>query len=83
MNLALPYPVLPRMDVIFLRNVLIYFDVDTKRQVLERMRRVLKPDGWLFLGSAETTLGIHDGYERVTLDRATAYRLREPVGGDQ
>ena len=36
----------------------------------------MRPDGYLFLGGAETTLGIDDAFERVVLDRATAYRLR-------
>jgi chemotaxis protein methyltransferase CheR len=61
---------------VFLRNVLIYFDADTKRAVLKRVRQVLRPDGYLFLGGAETTLGIDDAFERVVLDRATAYRPR-------
>ena len=75
-NLAGPFPPLGRHDVVFLRNVLIYFDTATKRQVLERVRRVLRPDGYLFLGGAETTLTIDDAWERVVLDRATAYRPR-------
>ena len=75
-NLAVPFPALGQHDVVFLRNVLIYFDTATKRQVLERFRRVLRPDGYLFLGGAETTLTIADAWERVVLDRATAYRPR-------
>ena len=76
LNLAVPFPPLGQHDVVFLRNVLIYFDTATKRQVLERVRRVLRPDGYLFLGGAETTLTIDDAWERVVLDRATAYRPR-------
>lgn len=76
LNLATPFPVLPKFDVVFLRNVLIYFDAATKRAVLQRVRQVMRPDGYLFLGGAETTLGIDDAFERVVLDRATAYRLR-------
>ncbi len=75
MNLAQPFPSVPQMDVIMLRNVLIYFDVPTKRGVLAQMRRVLRPGGLLFLGAAETTLNIDPNYERVQLGRATAYRL--------
>jgi chemotaxis protein methyltransferase CheR len=75
MNLATQWPALPAMDVVFLRNVLIYFDVATKRDILERVRRVLRPDGYLFLGAAETTLNVHPAYERVTLNGATVYKL--------
>jgi chemotaxis protein methyltransferase CheR len=76
-NLAKPLPSwVPFFDVVFMRNVLIYFDVETKREVLERVRRVLRPDGCLFLGGAETALNVHDSFEPVQLDRATCYRLR-------
>ncbi len=68
---------MPSMDVIFLRNVLIYFDAATKRQILARVRRVLRPDGYLFLGGAETTLNLDDAFERVQIDRAAAYQLRD------
>lgn len=74
MNLAAPYGGLPAFDVVFLRNVLIYFDVATKRDVLGRVRRVLRPGGHLFLGGAETTLNLDDAYQRVTLGKAVAYR---------
>jgi chemotaxis protein methyltransferase CheR len=76
LNLAAPLPPLGHFDVVFLRNVLIYFDVATKRGVLERIGSVLKPDGWLFLGSAETTIGIDDRFDRVVTGRTSAYRLR-------
>jgi chemotaxis protein methyltransferase CheR len=79
LNLAASLPPLGQFDVIFLRNVLIYFDVATKRSVLERAGSVLKPDGWLFLGSAETTIGIDDRFDRVVTGRTSAYRLR-PAG---
>jgi len=76
LNLAAPLPSLGQFDVIFLRNVLIYFDVATKRAVLDRVGVLLKPDGWLFLGSAETTIGIDDRFDRVVTGRTSAYRLR-------
>lgn len=50
-------------DVIFCRNVLIYFDVEQKRTVLQAMARTLAEDGALFLGSAETVLGVTDAFE--------------------
>jgi chemotaxis protein methyltransferase CheR len=66
-------------DVIFLRNVLIYFDVATKKTVLRNVARLLRPDAWLFLGAAETTIGIDDNYERVATGRTSAYRVRSAV----
>lgn len=77
MNLAQPWSEMPKFDVIFLRNVLIYFDVETKRDIFTRVRRVLKPDGCLFLGAAETTLNIDDAYERVPFQKTCYYRIRK------
>ncbi len=77
MNLAEPWPSLPSMDVVFLRNVLMYFDQETKKAILEKVRRLLRPDGWLLLGSAETTLNIHPAFEPVKIERAICYRLRK------
>ncbi|HEV7962141.1 MAG TPA: protein-glutamate O-methyltransferase CheR [Actinoplanes sp.] len=79
MNLTAPLPAMPPFDVIFLRNVLIYFDVATKKSVLQNVARLLRPDGWLFLGAAETTIGIDDNYERVAAGRTSAYRVRNAV----
>jgi chemotaxis protein methyltransferase CheR len=79
MNLTAPLPPLPPFDVIFLRNVLIYFDVATKKSLLRNVARLLRPDGWLFLGAAETTIGIDDNYERVAAGRTSAYRVRSAV----
>jgi chemotaxis protein methyltransferase CheR len=82
MNLTTPLPSMQPFDVIFLRNVLIYFDVAVKRTVLQNVARLLRPDGWLFLGAAETTIGIDDNYERVAAGRTSAYRVRNagPAG---
>lgn len=74
MNLIDPWPKLPVFDVIFLRNVLIYFDVPTKRTILARMKQVLAPDGYLFLGGAETTLRIDDDFERIQCGKSVFYR---------
>jgi chemotaxis protein methyltransferase CheR len=62
-------------DVVFLRNVLIYFDLATKREVLRRAQAVVRPGGYLFLGAAETTIGIDDGWERIPVGRSSVYRL--------
>jgi chemotaxis protein methyltransferase CheR len=74
LNLAEPWAPLPQMDIILLRNVLIYFTQETKREILNRIYRVLVPGGSLILGAAETTLGLHDGYERIPNERCGYYR---------
>ncbi|SEP29100.1 CheR family methyltransferase [Trujillonella endophytica] len=73
-NLAAPLPRMGPFDVVYLRNVLIYFDLPTKQAILRRVRSLMRPDGWLFLGAAETTLGVDDSWERVVLGRSSAYR---------
>jgi chemotaxis protein methyltransferase CheR len=73
-NLAAPLPRMGPFDVVYLRNVLIYFDLPTKQSILRRVRDLMRPDGWLFLGAAETTLGVDDSWERVVIGRSSAYR---------
>ena len=76
MNLARPWTGLPRLDIIFLRNVMIYFAPEAKRGILGQIRQFLRPDGYLVLGGAETTYGLDEGYERVVSDKASAYRVK-------
>lgn len=76
LNLVAPWPPMARMDIIFIRNVLIYFDVETKRMIFNRIAQLLKPDGYLFLGAAETTVNIHDGFQRLQIDKAGCYQLK-------
>jgi len=52
-------------DIIFCRNVLIYFDQTTKADVFARMQRVTEPDGYLFLGAAETVVGLTEAYRAM------------------
>ncbi|HEV7730896.1 MAG TPA: protein-glutamate O-methyltransferase CheR [Candidatus Binatia bacterium] len=80
MNLAGAWPAFPSLDIVFMRNVLIYFDVETKQAILGKVRRLLRPDGWLLLGGAETTLNLDDAFERVPVEKATCYRLRDRNG---
>lgn len=74
LNLAEPWAPVPPMDIILLRNVLIYFAQETRREILDRVYRVLSPGGCLVLGAAETTLGLHDGFERILNGRWSYYR---------
>jgi len=77
MNLANAWPILPPMDIVMMRNVLIYFGAETKKAILTKVRRVLKSDGYFFLGAAETTFSIDDSYERVQFDHTACYRIRK------
>lgn len=63
-NLLAPFTGLGTFDIIFCRNVLIYFDRPTKADVLNRMAEILSDDGYLVLGGPETTLGISDAFKR-------------------
>lgn len=76
MNLVEDWVGVPRMDVVFLRNVLIYFDVETKRKILARVRDVMRPEAVLFLGGAETTINLDESFERVPMGKASCYRVR-------
>ncbi len=75
LNLAKPWPVLPRFHVVMLRNVMIYFDLDTRRRILNQVKQVLEPGGLLALGGAETTLNLDASFEPVLIGRATFYRV--------
>jgi chemotaxis protein methyltransferase CheR len=75
-NLAKPWPMLPRMDLVLLRNVMIYFDVETKKTILGQLARLLRPDGYLLLGGAETTINLDDSYRRVEPLKAGFYQLQ-------
>jgi chemotaxis protein methyltransferase CheR len=75
MNLARPWPALQRMDLILVRNVMIYFDVETKKTILSRVARLLQPDGYLLLGGAETTLNLDESFRRVEPLKSGFYQL--------
>jgi chemotaxis protein methyltransferase CheR len=75
LNLVRAWSPLPRMDLVFLRNVMIYFDVETKKAILGRMARVLQPDGYLLLGGAETTFNLNESYGRVEHLKTGFYQL--------
>jgi chemotaxis protein methyltransferase CheR len=76
LNLAEAWPPLPAADLLLLRNVLIYFDGEARRDVLNKVRRVLRPGGALLLGGVENALDA-DGFERVPLERCAYYRFQE------
>ena len=72
LNLLADFTHLGTFDVVFCRNVLIYFDQATKIAVLERLARITEPDGYLILGAAETVVGLTEVF-RPLLDRRGLY----------
>ncbi|GJL80111.1 MAG: chemotaxis protein methyltransferase [Nitrospinaceae bacterium] len=76
-NLSEQWPLMPKLDLVMMRNVLIYFDIEMKKQILGKIKALLKPDGYLFLGAAETTLNLDDSFERMNYKQSGCYRIRQ------
>lgn len=75
-NLLDSYAGLGKFDAIFCRNVLIYFNADLKRRILQKIHGSLKPGGILFLGSSEGLAGMADLFEMVRCDPGIMYRAK-------
>lgn len=65
LNLTHPLPQIGEFDVVFLRNVMIYFDNETKAQVVRQIARQIKPGGYLFIGHSESLTGIPNSLQAV------------------
>lgn len=76
LNLIESFVMLGKFDVIFCRNVLIYFSVDLKLDILKRMHACLKPGGYLFLGGSEAISGLSDYFEIVQYRPGIVYKAR-------
>jgi len=74
LNLMEPWPFSGLFDAIFCRNVMIYFDAETKSALVERFTQQLKPGGWLYIGHSESLIGSHPGIELV--GRTTYRRVK-------
>lgn len=74
MNLTQSWPAVVKHDVVFLRNVLIYFDRPTKEQILRRIHQVMPPDGVLFLGGGETMIQLDVPFERQTVGSTVVFQ---------
>lgn len=74
LNLMDSYAALGKFDIVFCRNVLIYFNADLKRQILQKIHASLKPQGLLFLGSSEGLAGAADIFEMIRCEPGILYK---------
>ncbi|MCL2469142.1 MAG: protein-glutamate O-methyltransferase [Alphaproteobacteria bacterium] len=80
-NLLMDFGPVGVFDIIYCRNVLIYFDQPTKTRVLDALSRVIAPDGVLFLGGAETVLGLSDKFKPLEGQRGMYVLKDRPNSG--
>jgi len=76
-NLLQGFATLGKFDIIFCRNVLIYFSAERKKDILERMAQSLNRGGYLFLGASETITGYSDAFELVRTNFGSVYRRKD------
>jgi chemotaxis protein methyltransferase CheR len=74
LNLAKSWPSIGSFDLILIRNVMIYFDLPTRKKILDQARALLAPGGLLLLGGAETPFMVAEGYAAVSVGRTTFYK---------
>jgi len=77
MNLMQSYTLLGKFDVIYCRNVLIYFSTKLKKDIMHRMAKALKPNGYLILGGSETISGYSDDFDLVKWKSGVVYQLKK------
>ena len=75
LNLCTHWGGLQQMDVILMRNVLIYFEDEIKKNIFEKILKVLKPGGHLFLGSGETPVGFEDRLQQTDFSTSACFKL--------
>lgn len=75
-NLMQSYALLGRFDVIYCRNVLIYFSPELKRDILTRMAKALNPNGYLVLGGSESITGHSDNFDMIRWRNGVIYQLK-------
>lgn len=76
LNLLDSYAILGKFDIVFCRNVLIYFSAEVKKDILRRMHATLKPGGYLFLGASEALNGLPELYQMVQCSPGIVYKVR-------
>jgi chemotaxis protein methyltransferase CheR len=77
LNLLDAWPIKNRFDVIFCRNVMIYFDEAEQKRLIEKFYRCLNSEGYLFVGHAESLFGLTDKFKMIHKDNGTAYQRLE------
>jgi len=76
LNLKESYNSMGKFDVIFCRNVLIYFSAELKREILNKLVKCLNPRGYLFLGASESAAGFNDNFKMVRCNPGIVYQLK-------
>ncbi|MEK1942749.1 MAG: protein-glutamate O-methyltransferase CheR [Pseudomonas sp.] len=76
LNLLDSYASLGKFDIVFCRNVLIYFSAEVKKDILLRIHATLKPGGYLFLGASEALNGLPDHYQMVQCSPGIIYKVK-------
>ena len=76
LNLLDSYSILGKFDIVFCRNVLIYFSADVKKDILRRIHATLKPGGYLMLGASEALNGLPELYSMVQCNPGIVYQAR-------
>jgi chemotaxis protein methyltransferase CheR len=79
LNLLDSWTALGQQDLVFMRNVLIYFDIETKRRLLGRVRQTLQPEGFLILGGAETTTNLDEAYAPVRVGKGVYFQSKSAL----
>jgi chemotaxis protein methyltransferase CheR len=80
LNLVGEWPEMPPVDLVLMRNVLRYMTLDSKKRILEKLKQVLRPEGFLLLGAQESTVDIDDSYEMVPTEKTVYYQLSRGHG---
>lgn len=76
LNLLESYSILGKFDIVFCRNVLIYFSADVKKDILRRIHATLKPGGYLMLGASEALNGLPELYSMVQCNPGIVYQAK-------
>ncbi|MEA2038528.1 MAG: protein-glutamate O-methyltransferase CheR [Thermodesulfobacteriota bacterium] len=76
MNLIQPFDGLGKFDIVFCRNVAIYFSRKDRERLFDKIARILEPDGYLIVGSTESLTGVYPGFEPKRYLRSIFYQLK-------